>query len=166
MAGIDETRTFIPIGIAVLTISDTRTEANDESGDTLIARLEGVGHTLAARAVIIDDPARIAKQVTDWANKDGIDVIITNGGTGVTGRDVTPEALRPLFDKELSAFGVLFAQLSYEEIDSAAILSRATAGVAKGVILFCMPGSVKACKLACKELIFPELGHLVKHVRE
>ncbi|MBT3793482.1 MAG: molybdenum cofactor biosynthesis protein B [Rhodospirillales bacterium] len=153
MAGIDETRTFIPIGIAVLTISDTRTEANDESGDTLIARLEGVGHTLAARAVIIDDPARIAKQVTDWANKDGIDVIITNGGTGVTGRDVTPEALRPLFDKEIEGFGELFRMISYDKVGTSTMQSRALGGLIGNTYVFALPGSPSACKDGWDEIL-------------
>ena len=124
------------------------------------------GHEVVIHQVVTDEVTAIQELVHHITEKINPDVIIMTGGTGISPKDVTIEAIRPLFEKELTAFGPLFAQLSFEEIDSAAILSRATAGIIKQTIVFCMPGSIKACKLACNNLIFPELGHLLKHIKE
>jgi molybdopterin adenylyltransferase len=154
------------IRVAILIVSTTRSLADDKSGKWISSAATKNGNTVVFHDVVTDDIDAIRKEAESIIDSYKPHVLLVSGGTGISPKDVTIEALRPLFDKELSAFGTLFAQLSYEQIDSAAILSRATAGVAKGVILFCMPGSIKACKLACKYLIFPELGHLVKHVGE
>jgi len=154
------------IRVAILSVSTTRSLKEDKSGKWISSAATKKGHVVVFHDVVEDDADAIRREAESIIENYTPHALLVSGGTGIAPKDVTIEALRPLFDKELSAFGILFAQLSYEEIDSAAILSRATAGVAKGVILFCMPGSIKACKLACKELIFPELGHLVKHVRE
>jgi molybdenum cofactor biosynthesis protein B len=143
---IDESRTFVPLGIAVLTISDTRTLADDRSGDTLVERLTGAGHRLAARAIVADDVAGIRAQVRAWAADPAIDVVITTGGTGFTGRDVTPEALEPLFEKKMDGFSIIFHRLSYEKIATSTIQSRATAGVLHGTFIFALPGSPGACR--------------------
>lgn len=153
------------VRIGVLSVSSTRTLADDKSGQWIAKRAHKEGHELAFHCVVADDAAEIAGALLKLMQQHAPQVVIATGGTGVTPEDVTVEAVRPLFDKELTAFGVLFAQLSYEEIDSAAILSRATAGVVGRTVLFCLPGSLKACRLACRALIFPELGHLVKHVQ-
>jgi molybdenum cofactor biosynthesis protein B len=150
----------------ILSISTTRTIENDKSGLWIRKRAEKEGHKVLFHRVIKDDIDEISQNITEGIADYHPDVILLTGGTGISGRDVTIEAVRPMFDKELTAFGPLFAQLSFEEIDSAALLSRAVAGIVKGTVVFCMPGSLKACKLACKSLIFPELGHLVKHVCE
>ena len=152
--------------VAIMTVSTTRSLEDDKSGKWISSAATKKGHTVVFHDVVTDDIDAIRREAESIIDSYTPHVLLVSGGTGIAPKDVTIEALRPLFDKELTAFGTLFAQLSYEEIDSAAILSRATAGVAKGVILFCMPGSIKACKLACKYLIFPELGHLVKHVGE
>lgn len=154
------------VRVGVLTVSTSRGLEQDESGRWIARRAAREGHRVVWHRVVSDDAARIARAVTDGLADSGPDVLLVNGGTGVAPTDVTIEALRPLFDKELSAFGVLFAQLSFEQVDSAAILSRATAGVVAGTAVFCMPGSLKACQLACRELIFPELGHVVRHLRK
>lgn len=144
MAGIDPSRTFKPVRIAVLTISDTRGEADDTSGNTLIERLKAAGHHLAGRLVVRDDKAVIADQVRQWAADPSIDVIITNGGTGITGRDVTPEALTPLFDKTIEGFGELFRMLSYEKVGTSTMQSRALGGIVGGTYVFALPGSPSA----------------------
>ena len=154
------------IRAAILSVSTTRSLKEDKSGKWISSAATKKGHVVVFHDVVKDDADAIRREAESIIENYRPHALVVSGGTGIAPKDVTIEALRPLFDKELSAFGVLFAQLSYEKIDSAAILSRATAGVAKGVILFCIPGSLKACKLACKELIFPELGHLAKHVRE
>jgi molybdenum cofactor biosynthesis protein B len=146
MAGIDDTRDFVPVNIAVLTVSDTRTAATDTSGDTLVERLEGAGHRLAARALVPDERRRIENQLRDWIADPGIDVVIATGGTGVTGRDVTPEAFAAVWEKEIAGFGELFRWLSFEKIGTSTIQSRATAGVAGGTYLFAVPGSTGACR--------------------
>ncbi|WP_454848392.1 molybdenum cofactor biosynthesis protein B [Rhizobium binxianense] len=146
MAGIDETRPFIPVGIAVLTVSDTRTPETDKSGDTLAARIVEAGHKLIDRAIVSDDGEKIAAQVKSWCATDGIDAVITTGGTGFTGRDVTPEALEPLFEKRMEGFSVIFHRISYEKIGTATIQSRATAGVINATFVFVLPGSPGACK--------------------
>ncbi|MCA3256309.1 MAG: molybdenum cofactor biosynthesis protein B [Alphaproteobacteria bacterium] len=143
---IDETRTFIPVRIAVLTVSDTRGPADDRSGDTLVERLTAAGHVLAARAIVRDDVPAIAAQLTAWIDDPEIDCVISTGGTGVTGRDVTPEAFARVWDKEIPGFGELFRWLSYASIGTSTIQSRATAGVARGTYLFALPGSTGAVK--------------------
>jgi len=153
MPGIDESRPFIPVNIAVLTISDTRDEATDESGKTLIDRLQKAGHHLAARRVVRDDPGLIREQVKAWVADPGIDVIITNGGTGITGRDVTPEALKPLFDKEIEGFGELFRMISYQKVGTSTMQSRALGGLAGGTYVFALPGSPSACRDGWDEIL-------------
>lgn len=143
---IDETRTFIPVRIAVLTVSDTRGPADDRSGDTLVERLTAAGHVLADRAIVRDDVPAIAAQLNAWIDDPEIDCVISTGGTGVTGRDVTPEAFARVWDKEIPGFGELFRWLSYASIGTSTIQSRATAGVARGTYLFALPGSTGAVK--------------------
>lgn len=146
MAGIDETRSFVPLQIAVLTISDTRALADDKSGTTLVERLTGAGHALAARDIVPDDVEGIRKVVKAWIADPAIDVIITTGGTGFTGRDVTPEAIEPLFEKRMEGFSTVFHMISYEKIGTSTLQSRATAGVANATYIFCLPGSPGACR--------------------
>ena len=143
---LDETRAFVPVRIAVLTVSDTRTAADDKSGDTLAERIADAGHVLAARALVPDDKTAIAAQVQAWIADPEIDVVISTGGTGLTGRDVTVEALRPLFDKEIDGFAVLFHQISFATVGTSTIQSRACAGVANGTYIFALPGSTGAVK--------------------
>jgi molybdopterin adenylyltransferase len=143
---IDESRTFIPVRIAVLTVSDTRTPDTDVSGDTLAARVTDAGHVLAARAIVRDDVARIRAQVTSWIGDPQIDCVISTGGTGLTGRDVTVEAFRGLFEKEIDGFAAVFHQISFGTIGTSTLQSRACAGVAGGTYLFCLPGSPGAVK--------------------
>lgn len=153
MPGIDESRKFIPVNIAVLTVSDTRDEASDESGKTLIDRLTGAGHRLAARRVLRDEPKLIQEQVKAWVNDPNVDVIITNGGTGITGRDVTPEALRPLLDKEIEGFGELFRMISFQKVGTSTMQSRALGGLAGGTYIFALPGSPSACRDGWDEIL-------------
>jgi molybdenum cofactor biosynthesis protein B len=143
---IDTTRAFIPVRIAVLTVSDTRSLADDRSGDTLVERLTGAGHTLAARAIVRDEVPILVAQFTAWIDDPEIDVIIATGGTGVTGRDVTPEALDAVIEKPIPGFGELFRWLSFQSIGTSTIQSRACAGVARGTYIFCLPGSPGAVK--------------------
>jgi molybdenum cofactor biosynthesis protein B len=143
---IDETKTFLPVRIAVMTVSDTRTSENDTSGDTLVERLKGAGHVLADRLLVRDDVAQIRDILQRWIASSEVDAIITTGGTGLTGRDVTVEAMRPLFEKEIDGFSVLFHQISYEKVGTSTIQSRACAGVAHGTFLFALPGSTGAVK--------------------
>lgn len=143
---IDETAEFRPVHIAVLTVSDTRSLADDRSGNTLVDRLINAGHVLAARDIIKDDVEAIVAHLHGWIEDTGIDCIITTGGTGVTGRDVTPEALAMVWDKEIPGFGELFRWLSYQTIGTSTIQSRATAGVARGTYIFALPGSTGAVK--------------------
>lgn len=152
------------LNICVLTVSTTRGPEEDLSGHWIKKRAGREGHKVMDYRIVPDDVTAIQTAVRDMVRNVGIHAVLINGGTGISQADVTIEAVRPLFDKELTAFGVLFAQLSFEEIDSAAILSRATAGVIGQTVVFCMPGSLNACKLACKNLVFPELGHLAKHI--
>ncbi len=154
---IDETRTFLPVRIAVLTVSDTRTLADDRSGDTLVARAEGAGHTLAARAIIKDDVAVIEAQLRAWIADPQVDVVISTGGTGVTGRDTTPEAFHAVYDKEIPGFGELFRWISFQKIGTSTIQSRATGGVASGTYLFALPGSTGACKDAWDGILASQL---------
>lgn len=157
MPGIDETRTFIPVAIAVLTISDTRREKDDESGNVLEARLKEAGHKLAARAIVRDDVGEITSQLRHWIADPNIDVVIGTGGTGLTGRDVTPEAFESLYEKKIDGFGEIFRMLSYQKIGSSTIQSRATGGVAGGTYLFAVPGSPSACKDAWDDLLKTQL---------
>ncbi len=146
MPRLDETRPFIPVRIAVLTVSDTRTRADDKSGDTLAAMIAEDGHELADRAIEKDDVAAIRARVEGWISDPTIDVVITTGGTGFTGRDVTPEALKPLFEKEIDGFSTVFHMISFQKIETSTIQSRACGGVARGTYIFCLPGSPGACK--------------------
>lgn len=143
---IDESLPFLPVRIAVLTVSDTRTLADDRSGNTLVARLEGAGHMLAAREIVKDDVGTIVEQLAAWIDDPEIDCVITTGGTGVTGRDVTPEALAEVCEKEIPGFGELFRWLSFQSIGTSTVQSRATAGVARGTYIFALPGSTGAVK--------------------
>ena len=146
MSGIDESRAFVPVNIAVLTISDSRDAATDKSGAVLAERITSAGHKLAAKRIVRDDKRAIVKQLKAWIRDPEIDVVIATGGTGVTGRDVTPEAFASVYDKEISGFGELFRMLSYEKIKTSTIQSRATGGVAGGTYLFALPGSPGACR--------------------
>lgn len=154
------------IKIAVISVSTTRDLSQDKSGDWIKKQAKKEGHEVVIHQTVTDDITAIRELTQHVTDKICPDAIIMSGGTGISPKDVTIEAVKPLFEKELTAFSALFAQLSFEEIDSAAILSRATAGIIKQTIIFCMPGSIKACKLACNALIFPELGHLLKHIKE
>jgi molybdopterin adenylyltransferase len=146
MPRLEETRPFIPVRIAVLTVSDTRSSADDKSGDTLAGLLAADGHELADRAIERDNIEAIRARVQGWIVDPTIDVVITTGGTGFTGRDVTPEALKPLFEKEIDGFSTIFHLISYEKIATSTIQSRACGGVAHGTYIFCLPGSPGACK--------------------
>lgn len=147
MAGrIDENIAFAPIGIAVMTISDSRTPETDKSGDLLAERIIGAGHRLADRKIVEDDIGQIQAAVTSWIAQPEIDAVITTGGTGVTGRDITPEAMRGIFDKEIEGFGEMFRWLSFKKIGTSALQSRAIGGVAGGTYIFSLPGSPSACK--------------------
>lgn len=154
------------VSVGILTISTSRTAADDKSGQWMARQAQKEGHQVLHHQVVSDDISDIARALLAVIREKSPNVMLLTGGTGISPGDVTIEAVTPLFAKELTAFGPLYAQLSYEEIDSAALLSRATAGVIQSTLVFCMPGSLKACKLACKNLIFPELGHLVKHIGE
>ena len=140
------TREFIPVRIAVLTVSDTRTPATDKSGDTLAERITGAGHVLADRDIVADDVPLIRARMMKWLEASDVDAVISTGGTGLTGRDVTIEAMRGLFEKEIEGFGTLFHMLSFPKIGTSTVQSRATAGVAKGKYIFCLPGSPGACR--------------------
>jgi molybdenum cofactor biosynthesis protein B len=159
MPGIDESLPFIALNIAVLTVSDTRSLAEDKSGDTLVARLEDAGHKLAARGIVQDDVEEIRKVVRGWIADKGVDVIITTGGTGFTGRDVTPEAIEPLFEKTMDGFSAIFHRISYEKIGTSTIQSRATGGVAGATYIFVLPGSPGACKDAWDGILAQQLDY-------
>ena len=143
---IDETKKFLPVRIAVMTVSDTRTRANDTSGDTLEARILDAGHVVADRVIVADDKDKIAVQLKRWIADPEIDAVISTGGTGLTGRDVTPEAFRSVFEKEIDGFSVLFHQISFAKVGTSTVQSRACAGVAGGTYLFALPGSPGAVK--------------------
>jgi molybdopterin adenylyltransferase len=153
------------VTIAILTLSTTRTIKEDESGQWIKEMASGIGHEIVYHRVIPDDAATISMTVREITENLEPQILLMTGGTGITPQDVTIETVSPMFSKSLSAFGPLFAQLSMQEVDSAAIMSRATAGLIGSTVVFCMPGSLNACKLACNRLIFPELGHLVKHLK-
>lgn len=146
MAKLDESRPFIPVRIAVLTVSDTRTLADDTSGQTLVDMIGAAGHEVADRAIAKDDVAQIRARVQGWIADPTIDVVITTGGTGFTGRDVTPEAVQPLFEKVIDGFSAVFHMISFQKIETSTIQSRACGGVAAGTYIFCLPGSPGACK--------------------
>jgi molybdenum cofactor biosynthesis protein B len=153
MAKIDESRPFIPVRIAVLTVSDTRDIASDRSGATLVTLIEGDGHKVADRAIVTDDIAAIRAKVQGWNDDANVDVVITTGGTGFTGRDVTPEAVRPLFEKEIDGFSIVFHMISFQKIQTSTIQSRACGGLSHGTYIFCLPGSPGACKDGWNEIL-------------
>ena len=156
---MSEKREFVPLRIAVLTISDSRDESTDKSGALLVEMATVAGHRLAEKAIVPDDKYRIREVVSRWIADDGVQVVLTTGGTGVTGRDGTPEAVAPLLDKVIDGFGETFRSLSYQSIGTSTLQSRALAGVANGTYLFCMPGSSGACKDAWTQLICAQLDY-------
>ena len=159
MNHLDENRPFIPVGIAILTVSDTRALDEDKSGKTLADRVVNAGHNLIDRAICTDDIPAIQSKVKEWIKNDTIDVIITTGGTGFTGRDVTPDALEPLFEKQMDGFSEVFHRISYDKIGTSTIQSRATGGVAGSTFIFCLPGSPGACKDGWTQLIHAQLDY-------
>jgi molybdenum cofactor biosynthesis protein B len=152
-------RNFIPLNIAVMTISDSRTEDNDKSGNSLVENLTAAGHNRADKLIVPDDIYQMRAAVSAWIANPDINAIITTGGTGVTGRDSTPEAMKPLFDKEIEGFGELFRAISYEEINTSTLQSRALAGVANATYIFCLPGSSGACKTGWEKIIQFQLDY-------
>ena len=159
MSRIDESKDFIAIRIAVLTVSDTRSLAEDRSGDVLVGRLTDAGHTLADRKVLPDERDQIAEQLRAWCDDPEIDVVLSTGGTGLTGRDVTVEAHRDVYEKEIDAFGTVFTMVSMQKIGTSAVQSRATGGVRNGTYLFALPGSPGACKDAWDEILARQLDY-------
>ena len=159
MKGIDESRGFIPVGIAVLTVSDTRKPAEDKSGQTLADRITGAGHQLVDRAIVTDDAELIREKVLGWSRDDRIDVVITTGGTGFTGRDVTPDALESIFEKRMDGFSAVFHRISYDKIGVSTIQSRATGGVVNATFIFVLPGSPGACKDAWDGILKAQLDY-------
>ncbi len=166
--GVHEHKKEAPksVRLGIITVSTSRALSNDTSGQWIAEQAKKLGHSVVFHQVIPDDVEAITRTLRDLIKTINPQVVLMSGGTGITKKDVTIEAVSALFTKELTAFGALFARLSMDQIDSAAIMSRATAGVIGDTVVFCMPGSLNACKLACSKLIFPELGHLVKHVRD
>lgn len=159
MVKISGDREFLPVNIAVLTVSDSRTLGDDRSGDMLADRIDGAGHVLAAREIVKDDIDTIVAKLTEYIKNREIDVVITSGGTGVTGRDVTPEAFARVWEKEIAGFGELFRMLSFEKIGTSTIQSRATAGVAGGTYLFALPGSPSACRDGWDDILVHQLDY-------
>ena len=159
MAGIDPSLAFVPLSVAVLTVSDTRSLAEDRSGDVLVERLTKAGHTLGDRAIVTDDVEAIRGTVKRWIADPGIDVVITTGGTGFTGRDVTPEAIEPLFEKRMDGFSAVFHRISYDKIGTSTIQSRAIGGVAGATYIFVLPGSPGACKDAWDGILAAQLDY-------
>lgn len=159
MSRIDETLDFVPVRIAVLTVSDTRDLSQDRSGDVLAQRIEAAGHQLTARLILRDERDEIAAQLREWCANPEIDVVISTGGTGLTGRDVTVEAHRDVYEKEIDAFSTVFTIVSMQKIGTSAVQSRATAGVAQGTYLFALPGSPGACKDAWDEILQRQLDY-------
>ena len=157
MAGIDETIPFRPVRIAILTVSDTRTLAEDKSGDLLVGRLRDAGHELAERKIVADEKAEICRQLEAWIADPGVEVVISTGGTGVTGRDITPEAFQEVYEKEIAGFGEIFRMISFKLIGTSTIQSRATAGVAGGTYLFALPGSPGACRDGWDQILKAQL---------
>lgn len=154
---VDESRQFKPVHIAVLTVSDTRNEADDRSGPVLVERLQSAGHILADRAIVTDDAERIVAQLEKWIADPKIEVVISTGGTGVTGRDVTPEAFESVYEKKIDGFGEMFRWISFQKIGTSTIQSRATAGVSNGTYLFALPGSPGACRDGWDEILKHQL---------
>ncbi|MEM7769395.1 MAG: molybdenum cofactor biosynthesis protein B [Cyanobacteria bacterium P01_A01_bin.37] len=152
-----EPRTFLPLSIAVMTVSDTRTEATDTSGAYLVDSMTTAGHAIAERCIVPDDIYQIRAMVSRWIADPAVQVVVTTGGTGVTGRDGTPEAIQPLLDKEIDGFGEIFRMISYQEIKTSTIQSRALAGVANGTYIFCVPGSSGACRTAWENILKDQL---------
>lgn len=165
---VEEHRSQAPvvIQVAVLTISDTRDEASDSSGELIKGQLHEAGHQVSHSTIVHDEPGAIVAQVLDWVRRTDVDAVITTGGTGIAARDRTPEALAAIFDRSLDGFGELFRMLSYQEVGSAAMLSRATAGTVGGKPVFALPGSKNAVRLAMEQLILPEIGHVVFEARK
>lgn len=159
MTRLDPARPFVPVRVAVLTVSDTRTPEDDRSGDLLVERVTGAGHRLAARAIVRDERDAIAATLRAWCESPEVDVVISTGGTGLTGRDVTVEAHRDVYEKEIEAFGVVFTHVSMAKIGTSAVQSRATGGVANGTYLFALPGSPSACRDAWDEILGPQLDY-------
>lgn len=159
--GIDEGRAFVPVNIAVLTVSDTRDESTDKSGGLLVELATAAGHAVVRRAIVPDSKPRIEGQLTEWIRDPKVEVVISTGGTGVTGRDVTPEVFESFYDKPIPGFGELFRWLSYADIGTSTIQSRATAGVASGTFLFALPGSTGACRDAWEKILKYQLD--VRH---
>ncbi|HEX7777126.1 MAG TPA: molybdenum cofactor biosynthesis protein B [Parvibaculum sp.] len=159
MPDIDNSRPFIPLNIAVMTVSDTRTRETDASGDVLEARITKAGHKLADRAIVSDDVAMIRGQLLSWIASSDVDIVISTGGTGLTGRDVTPEAFKSVYDKEIDGFSAIFHRVSYEKIGTSTLQSRTTAGVAHGKYLFALPGSPGACKDGWDEILQYQLDN-------
>jgi len=159
MSTIDETKQFIPLNIALLTISDTRLLADDKSGATLADRLTAAGHKLATREIVVDDVEAIRVIIRRWIADPAVDVIITTGGTGFTGRDVTPEAVEPLFEKRMDGSSIAFHMLSHAKIGASTVQSRATAGVANATFIFCLPGSPGACRDGWDGILGPQLDY-------
>lgn len=162
MNKVTDDRDFLPINIAVLTVSDTRTLEDDKSGDILVGRIEGAGHAVTDRAIIKDDVPSIVAKLQEWIANETVDVVISTGGTGVTGRDVTPEAFQQVYEKDIPGFGELFRMLSFDKIGTSTIQSRATAGVAGGTYLFALPGSPGACKDAWDDILVHQLDYRFK----
>lgn len=159
MAGIDDSKEFVPVRIAVLTVSDTRSLADDRSGQTLVDRIAAAGHILADRRILPDERSEIADQLRAWCADPGVDVVISTGGTGLTGRDVTVEAHRDVYEKEIEAFATVFTIVSMGKIGTSAVQSRATGGVAQGTYLFALPGSPGACKDAWDEILVHQFDY-------
>ena len=159
MSGNPNEREFKPLQIAVMTVSDTRTEETDKSGNTLVKLLTDAGHRLADKQIVPDDIYRIRAVISQWIADDGVNAVITTGGTGITGRDTTPEAVAALFDKQIDGFGEVFRAVSYEEINTSTIQSRAVAGVANATFIFCLPGSTGACRTGWGKLISHQLDY-------
>ncbi len=161
-ASIDEHRAEAPrsVATAVVTVSDTRTLEDDSSGALIVELLEGAGHSVASRVIVRDEPGEIAAAVESATSREGVRAVIVTGGTGVAPRDVTPDTIEPLLDRKIPGFGELYRMLSYAEIGSAALLSRGLAGLREGRVVFALPGSRGAVRLAMEKLILPELGHL------
>ncbi|SIO46887.1 molybdenum cofactor biosynthesis protein B [Rhodovulum sp. ES.010] len=159
MSGIDEAKAFVPVRVAVLTVSDTRTPEEDRSGQTLVDRIEGAGHVVADRRIVPDERPTIAEQLRAWCADPEIDVVISTGGTGLTGRDVTVDAHRDVYEKEIEAFATVFTIVSMQKIGTSAVQSRATGGVARGTYLFALPGSPGACKDAWDEILVHQFDY-------
>jgi molybdopterin adenylyltransferase len=162
MPRLDEKRPFLPVNIAVLTVSDTRGEADDKSGRTLVELITAAGHRVAARQILRDELQGIVQQLREWIADPAIDVVISTGGTGVTGRDVTPEAFHAVYEKEIAGFGELFRWLSFQKIGTSTIQSRATAGVAGGTYLFALPGSPGACRDGWEDILVHQLDNRLR----